>query len=144
MPRLLAISSIDTERIPNCMNSSSAFFNILSFVSILRFRGTKLWKLFSLPKFPSLFFTFYTIIFTRTDVCFLKRVHTTWMVFKLTLRPNCLYMKKGMSTYLPREPFKWKKIFQYFLQGLLVIAPLAITAYTIYWVVSTVDNWIPI
>ena len=53
-------------------------------------------------------------------------------------------MKKGMSTYLPREPFKWKKIFQYFLQGLLVIAPLAITAYTIYWVVSTVDNWIPI
>ena len=53
-------------------------------------------------------------------------------------------MKKGISTYLPREPFKWKKVFQYFLQGLLVIAPLAITAYTIYWVVSTVDSWIPI
>jgi len=43
-----------------------------------------------------------------------------------------------------REGFKWKKIIQYFLQGLLVIAPLAITAYTIYWVVSTVDNWLPI
>ncbi|MEO5563206.1 MAG: DUF502 domain-containing protein [Chitinophagaceae bacterium] len=53
-------------------------------------------------------------------------------------------MKKGISRLLPREPFRWKKIFQYFLQGLLVIAPLAITIYTIYWVVSTVDSWVPI
>jgi uncharacterized membrane protein len=43
-----------------------------------------------------------------------------------------------------REPFKWKSIFRYLLQGLLVIAPLAITIYSIYWVISTVDNWIPI
>ncbi len=45
---------------------------------------------------------------------------------------------------LPRQPFKWKKIIQYFLQGLLIIAPLAITIYAIYWVVSTVDSWVPI
>src|SRR5216117_3274023 len=44
----------------------------------------------------------------------------------------------------PRESFRWKSIFKYFLQGLLVIAPLAITIYTIYWVISTVDNWVPI
>ena len=44
----------------------------------------------------------------------------------------------------PKEPFKWKKIIQYFLQGLLIIAPLAITIYAIYWVVSTVDSWVPI
>jgi uncharacterized membrane protein len=43
-----------------------------------------------------------------------------------------------------RESFKWRNIFRYFLQGLLVIAPLAITIYSIYWVISTVDNWIPI
>ena len=43
-----------------------------------------------------------------------------------------------------REPFRWKKIVQYFLQGLLVIAPLAITIYAIYWVISTVDSWVPI
>jgi uncharacterized membrane protein len=43
-----------------------------------------------------------------------------------------------------REPFRWKKIIQYFLQGLLIIAPLAITIYAIYWVISTVDSWIPI
>lgn len=44
----------------------------------------------------------------------------------------------------PKEPFRWKKIIQYFLQGLLIIAPLAITIYAIYWVISTVDSWVPI
>lgn len=53
-------------------------------------------------------------------------------------------MKKGIGRLLPEEKFKWKKVFQYFLQGLLVIAPIAITVYTIYWVVSKVDSWIPI
>lgn len=45
---------------------------------------------------------------------------------------------------IPKESFKWKKIIQYFLQGLLIIAPLAITIYAIYWVISTVDGWVPI
>src|SRR5947207_13063507 len=45
---------------------------------------------------------------------------------------------------LPKEPFKWKKVIQYFLQGLLIIAPSAITIYSIYWVISTVDGWVPI
>lgn len=49
-----------------------------------------------------------------------------------------------LRSYLPREPFRWKKVFQYFLQGLLIIAPLAITFYAIYWVISTVDGWVPI
>jgi len=53
-------------------------------------------------------------------------------------------MKKELGNYLPREPFKWKKIIQYLLQGLLILAPLAITIYSIYWIVSTVDNWLPI
>ena len=42
------------------------------------------------------------------------------------------------------EPFKWKSIIKYLLQGLLVIAPIAVTIYAIYWIVSTVDNWLPI
>ncbi|HTD93688.1 MAG TPA: DUF502 domain-containing protein [Chitinophagaceae bacterium] len=53
-------------------------------------------------------------------------------------------MSKNITNYVPRERFKWKKIFQYFLQGLLIIAPIAITGYAIYWVVSTVDSWLPI
>jgi uncharacterized membrane protein len=44
----------------------------------------------------------------------------------------------------PKEPFRWKKVIQYLLQGLLIIAPLAITIYAIYWVISTVDGWVPI
>ena len=44
----------------------------------------------------------------------------------------------------PREPFRFKKLFQYFLQGLLITAPIAITGYAIYWVVSSIDSLIPI
>ena len=43
-----------------------------------------------------------------------------------------------------KRPFHYKKLLQYFLQGLLVLAPVAITAYAIYFVVSTIDSWIPI
>src|SRR5215216_7434305 len=42
------------------------------------------------------------------------------------------------------EGFKFSKLFQYFLQGLLIIAPITITLYTIYWVVSSIDSMIPI
>ena len=43
-----------------------------------------------------------------------------------------------------KEPFHYKKLLQYFLQGLLLIAPVAITAYSIYFVVSSIDSWIPL
>src|SRR5450432_1792781 len=42
------------------------------------------------------------------------------------------------------KPFRYKKLLQYFLQGLLILAPIAITAYSIYWVVSSIDSWLPI
>jgi len=40
--------------------------------------------------------------------------------------------------------FRFSKLLQYFLQGLLVIAPVAITIYAVYWVVSSIDSQIPI
>lgn len=40
--------------------------------------------------------------------------------------------------------FKFSKLLQYFLQGLLVIGPVAITIYFVYWVVSTIDGKIPL
>src|SRR5215218_7923891 len=43
-----------------------------------------------------------------------------------------------------KEGFKVSRLFQYFLQGLLIIAPVAVTAYAVYWVVSSIDNLIPI
>ena len=42
------------------------------------------------------------------------------------------------------ERFRFRKLLQYFLQGLLVIGPLAITIYTVYWVVSSIDNKVPL
>lgn len=53
-------------------------------------------------------------------------------------------MKNGLSRFLPQEPFQFKKIIQYLLQGLIIIAPIAVTIYSIYWIVSTVDSWLPI
>jgi uncharacterized membrane protein len=40
--------------------------------------------------------------------------------------------------------FNYRKLLQYFLQGLLILAPLAITAYSIFWVVTSIDNLLPI
>lgn len=40
--------------------------------------------------------------------------------------------------------FQFKKLLQYFLQGLLVMAPIVITFYILYAVVSKIDSLIPI
>jgi uncharacterized membrane protein len=54
---------------------------------------------------------------------------------------NQFFMKVEVK---PTNSWRWQKILQYLLQGLLVTAPLAITVYLIYWFVSSVDSWIPI
>jgi len=41
-------------------------------------------------------------------------------------------------------PFHYKKLLQYFLQGLLILAPITITAYAIFWVVTSIDNLLPL
>jgi uncharacterized membrane protein len=38
----------------------------------------------------------------------------------------------------------FRKLFQYFLQGMLVLAPIAITIYAAYWLVTSIDDLIPI
>ena len=38
----------------------------------------------------------------------------------------------------------FRKLFQYFLQGMLVLAPVAITIYAAYWLVTSIDDLIPI
>jgi len=43
-----------------------------------------------------------------------------------------------------RNRWRWRKILQYLLQGLLVTAPLALTIYLIYWFVSSIDSWLPL
>jgi uncharacterized membrane protein len=43
-----------------------------------------------------------------------------------------------------KKSFNYKKLLQYFLQGLLILAPVTITAYFLYWAVSSIDGLIPI
>lgn len=43
-----------------------------------------------------------------------------------------------------KKSFNYKKLLQYFLQGLLVLGPVTITAYFLYWAVSSIDSLIPI
>jgi uncharacterized membrane protein len=43
-----------------------------------------------------------------------------------------------------RKGFQFSKLLQYFLQGLLVIAPVAVTIYAVYSIVSFIDNQVPI
>jgi uncharacterized membrane protein len=40
--------------------------------------------------------------------------------------------------------FQFNKLLQYFLQGLLVIAPVVVTVYAVYSIVSFIDNQVPI
>ncbi|MCG7857338.1 DUF502 domain-containing protein [Flavihumibacter sp.] len=42
------------------------------------------------------------------------------------------------------DGWRWRKVFQYFLQGVLVTAPVVITGYLIFWFVTSIDNLIPI
>ena len=42
------------------------------------------------------------------------------------------------------EKFKYKNLLQYFLQGILILAPIVITCYFIFAVISTIDGWLPI
>ena len=42
------------------------------------------------------------------------------------------------------KPFEYKKLLQYFLQGALIMAPVSISIYTLYFVVSSIDGLIPI
>lgn len=43
-----------------------------------------------------------------------------------------------------KSTFHYKKTLQYFLQGLLILGPVTITAYFIYWAFSSIDSQIPI
>jgi uncharacterized membrane protein len=42
------------------------------------------------------------------------------------------------------KQFNFRKLLQYFLQGLLILAPVAVTIYTIFFIVHTIDSWLPI
>ena len=58
-----------------------------------------------------------------------------------TFLNNYLWYVKQL---IMKKSFNYKKLLQYFLQGLLVLGPVTITAYFLYWAVSSIDSLIPI
>ena len=56
----------------------------------------------------------------------------------------CIGLSLGIKCFYMKTSFYFKKLLQYFLQGILIIAPIAITIYALYFVVTTIDGWIPI
>ncbi|MGF7232704.1 DUF502 domain-containing protein [Arachidicoccus sp.] len=45
-------------------------------------------------------------------------------------------MKEPIKNYL-------KKVFRYFFQGVIVIAPIAVTLYFVFWLFESIDNLLP-
>ncbi len=43
-----------------------------------------------------------------------------------------------------KKKFDYGNILQYFLQGLLILAPIALTFYALFFAITTIDSWIPI
>ncbi|CAN5121699.1 DUF502 domain-containing protein [soil metagenome] len=41
------------------------------------------------------------------------------------------------------EAFHWKSLLQYFFQGLVILAPLCITVYAVWWMFDAVDSILP-
>ncbi|MDQ6608837.1 MAG: DUF502 domain-containing protein [Bacteroidota bacterium] len=62
-------------------------------------------------------------------------------ILQLVSNPTFDPMNKEMPD---SKGFQFSKLLQYFLQGLLVLAPIAITIYAVYSVVSFIDNQVPI
>ena len=42
------------------------------------------------------------------------------------------------------KTFNYKRLLQYFLQGVLVLAPIVVTGYAIFWIVTSIDDLLPI
>jgi uncharacterized membrane protein len=45
--------------------------------------------------------------------------------------------------YFSAEKFSFKDVLQYFFQGIIIIAPIAVTIYLVYWLFSLIDNILP-
>ena len=54
-----------------------------------------------------------------------------------------VYICEKQGTFM-QKPFVFKKMLQYFLQGMLLLAPVSISMYSLYFVVSSIDGMIPI
>jgi uncharacterized membrane protein len=43
-----------------------------------------------------------------------------------------------------QRPYHWKRLLRYFLQGLLILAPIAITVWALYTIFTKIDSLLPV
>jgi uncharacterized membrane protein len=48
-----------------------------------------------------------------------------------------------MKQRFTERHFEWRKLLQYFFQGVVIIAPIGITLYLVFWLFNTIDNILP-
>lgn len=80
-----------------------------------------------------------TLIVAKVSILFFDRSSQSGVVSR---QRNCVHLSR--KQLLMFQSFQYKRLFQYFLQGILVLAPLVITTYAVYWIVTTIDDLIPI
>lgn len=62
------------------------------------------------------------------------------MLFTLPLHSNHLAMNTKTAPPAYKNRSVLRKIFRFFIQGLIILAPIAITAYVLYWLFDKVDS----
>jgi uncharacterized membrane protein len=66
-----------------------------------------------------------------------------FLLFTFTSINSILYFKFFFMAENKKSEILWKKLLQYFFQGLVVLAPIGITLYAVVWLFTTVDNILP-
>jgi len=64
-------------------------------------------------------------------------------IFSGSLTDAKKIMQMKQRTLTITEHFQWKKLLQYFFQGIITIAPIGITLYVVIWLFNVVDNFLP-
>jgi uncharacterized membrane protein len=54
--------------------------------------------------------------------------------------PQAYTMKQILND---TRKFEWKRLLQYFFQGVIIIAPIGITLYVVVWLFNVIDNFLP-
>ena len=52
---------------------------------------------------------------------------------------HCATFEQSKVTVM-KKPMDFKRLFQYFIQGLIILAPVTITGYFIYWLFTNIDS----
>jgi uncharacterized membrane protein len=79
-----------------------------------------------------------TFFVTKVSKCFFYYFLMNGLLY-LFCTQFCIMKKLTYSS----EKFSFTNVFQYFFQGIIIIAPIGITLYVVIWMFNLVDNFLP-